>query len=124
MNKKKVIEDYVDAYNRFDVPGMLKGLDEAVIFENYSGAELTHKTEGISAFEQQAQTALSYFTAREQKIKGVFVQDNTAIVQIAYKATLAIDFPNGMKAGEMLEMDGRSEFQFKEGKIIKIIDRA
>jgi hypothetical protein len=35
---------------------------------------------------------------------------------------LASDLPNGMKAGETLRLNGRSEFTFCDGKIYRIKD--
>ena len=35
---------------------------------------------------------------------------------------LAGDLPNGMKAGEVLRLKGRSVFGFQEGKIYRLTD--
>jgi hypothetical protein len=35
---------------------------------------------------------------------------------------LAVDFPNGMKAGDVLRLNGRSEYTFRDGRIYQIID--
>ena len=41
---------------------------------------------------------------------------------IVYEGVLAVDLPNGMKAGEELRINGCSEFEFKDGKIYRITD--
>ena len=43
-------------------------------------------------------------------------------VDIAYRGELAVDLPNGMKAGEQLQLNGRSEFESDKGRLIKIAD--
>jgi len=35
-------------------------------------------------------------------------------ISIKYASTLATDFPNGMKAGDLLEMEGKSIFRLKK----------
>jgi hypothetical protein len=45
-------------------------------------------------------------------------------VAIAYEAELAIDLPNGMKAGDRLSLAGRSEFRFRDGKISHLVDHS
>ncbi len=118
------IENYLKSYNTFDVEGMLKDLDEAIVFENYSGNERTHSISGVKAFEQQAIEAKSYFSSREQVVSKWSFEGNTVTIDINYHAVLAIDFPNGMKAGDTLDMKGQSVFTFNKTKIIKIVDRS
>ena len=43
-------------------------------------------------------------------------------MDIYYEGVLAVDFPNGMKAGKVLRLNGQSEFEFKDGKIYRITD--
>ena len=121
---KTLIERYIQAYNAFDVEGMLSGLHHEVIFENQSNGETTLSTKGIEQFKTQAEAALQYFTERQQQIESWEFNDQSILVNIDYKAVLAIDFPNGMKAGDALEIKGSSEFRFSDGKIIRIIDRS
>jgi hypothetical protein len=35
---------------------------------------------------------------------------------------VAKDLPNGLKKGEVLNLSGRSEFEFKDGAIFKLMD--
>jgi hypothetical protein len=43
-------------------------------------------------------------------------------VGIDFEGTLAIDLPNGMKAGEVIRTTGRTEFVFRDGLIQQITD--
>ncbi len=121
--QKEHIEQYIAAYNALDVEAMLRLLHEAVVFEHYTGETLAMRLEGIAAFEQQARQAAAYFTERRQTIETWQFENDRAIVTLDYHAVLAMDFPNGMKAGDALSLKGTSEFQFHDGKIIGITDR-
>lgn len=43
-------------------------------------------------------------------------------IQIDYEATLAVDLPNGLKAGSKIQLKGKSIFGFLEEKISLIED--
>lgn len=120
--RKKIIENYVGAYNNFDVENMLKDLDENIIFRNIHGGAVNLTTEGVEAFEKQAAEAKKLFSRREQKITALkFVRD-TVEAEIAYRATLAVDLPNGLKSGSEIELEGKSIFRFQGDRIVEIED--
>lgn len=120
--RKKIIEDYVHAYNDFDIEGMVQNMDENIIFENITDGKVDLKTEGLNDFRHQAAAAKAYFKTRHQEIKSWEFGDATVKVTITYRGILAIDFPNGLKSGDLLEMQGESVFEFKNGKIIRLTD--
>ncbi len=121
--QRSMIENYVNAYNRFDINGMLADLHEEVVFQNFSGDEVSLKTESKAAFRTQAEVALNYFSERQQSITSwQWLSPSVVQIDLVYRAVLAIDFPNGMKAGETLELTGRSKFTFQEQQIIGIAD--
>ena len=41
---------------------------------------------------------------------------------IDYRATVAMELPNGLKPGDTLRLQGKSIFRFDDGKIISIED--
>ncbi|MGF1532401.1 MAG: nuclear transport factor 2 family protein [Bernardetiaceae bacterium] len=122
--KRQQIEAYIQAYNNFDVSGMLQYLDEHIIFENLSNGQTSLRTEGIQAFAEQAQAATAYFSQRQQTITDWHEDKQSITVSIQYTATLAQDLPNGMKAGDTLTLEGKSVFTFKNEKIIRISDES
>lgn len=122
--QRQIIEHYIQSYNAFDTDGMARDLHEDIVFENVSNGEVNLKTEGITAFKEQAETARQYFETRQQMIEAWDFQDNHVIIDIAYRGVLAIDLPNGMKPGDTLQLQGQSEFIFKDGRIIKIRDKS
>ncbi|MBC5773164.1 nuclear transport factor 2 family protein [Pontibacter sp. KCTC 32443] len=119
---QQTIENYINAYNNFNVEGMLAQIHLEVEFENIVNGQVTLSIKGIDAFKAQAEEATKYFTQRDQKITQLTITDHTAETQIDYTAILAIDLPNGLKAGDKLELKGRSVFTFKDGKIIRLQD--
>ncbi|MEO1051018.1 MAG: nuclear transport factor 2 family protein [Bacteroidota bacterium] len=122
--RKLIIENYIKAYNGFDIDGMVKDLDKAVVFENVTNGEVDLTTNGVEEFRKQAESATAYFREREQSVQSWDFKENEIIVDIAYKAILAIELPNGMKPGDTLELKGQSVFTFKDGKVVKIQDRS
>jgi hypothetical protein len=122
--RKEIILEYIRSYNTFDIDGMMKHLDEDIIFENYSKGMLTHKTEGILAFQEQAVSAKAYFVSREQTIREWNFTEDGVQIDIDYKAELAVDLPNGLKRGEVLQMEGTSSFIFNNNQIRHVRDES
>lgn len=120
----KIIHAYIDAYNRFDIDAMLAVLHDDVVFRNFSNGKLTHETRGLTQFHAQAETASAMFSHRQQTVISAHETGTGIIVSIRYAGTLSQDLPNGMASGETIELDGQSEFQFKDGKIVFIADRS
>ena len=65
---------------------------------------------------------LIYLKNEHKKIKSFQHNGNETIVEIDYHAILAIDLPNGLKAGSELNLTGKSIFKFSENKIIELTD--
>ena len=122
--QKAIIENYIQAYNQFDVAGMIKDLSDTVIFENITNNEVDLRTDGKEAFQKQAEMAKQYFQQRAQTIEAWDFQENKVIIDISYQGILAIDLPNGMKAGDTLRLNGQSEFEFRDDKIVSIRDKS
>ena len=120
--RKNIIENYIAAYNRFDIEGMLKDMDERVVFRNISNGTVDLTTSGVAELRAQAEQAKNLFSEREQKITGMKFNDDEIEVEIAYRGTLAVDLPNGLKAGDPLELNGKSIFRFAGEKIVELED--
>lgn len=120
--REKIIQNYIEGYNQFDIDKMIADFDESIVFENIQNGETNLTLNGIQEFKTQAEKAKEYFSERKQTITSFRQDEITAIVDIDYYAVLAIDFPNGLKAGQGLNMKGKSIFQFLDDKIIKLTD--
>lgn len=120
--RKECIESYVQAYNDMDVAGMLKQLHPEIDFAYYSDDEITGQAKGIDEFKRLAELAIRLFSARELTIDAMRFGAPVTTIDVSYRGTLAMDLPDGMKTGDTFELQGRSEFEFKDGKIIKLSD--
>ncbi|NWL89465.1 MULTISPECIES: nuclear transport factor 2 family protein [unclassified Paenibacillus] len=119
---KEMIENYVEAYNSFDVSGMVKLLHQNILFRNYANGEVNVETYGIQAFKELAEKSIKTFSSRRQNIMEYRVREDKIEVFINYEGILAVDLPNGLKTGNKLRLKGKSVFQFEEGKISRIED--
>jgi ketosteroid isomerase-like protein len=120
--QKNLVESYIEAYNRFDVAGMLRPLHEQVVFRNITNGEVDLTLTGKESFLQQAEQALQYFSEREQRVTDWQFSADKAEVLLDYSAVAAMDFPNGLKAGDPLHLQGKSVFEFADGLISSITD--
>jgi hypothetical protein len=120
--QQKIIENYIKAYNDFNIENMLCNMHEEILFENISNGEITLTTRGIAALKEQAEQAKAYFSQREQNITSIKFDNDIVEVDIDYNAILAIDLPNGLKKGDKLELKGKSIFNFQDNKIIELKD--
>lgn len=120
--RKKIIENYVNAYNNFDVETLLKDVDEKIVFRNISNGELNLFLNGIDEFRAQAEHAVTLFSEREQKITGWKLDESQIEINIFYQATLAVDLPENVQAGSKIELEGKSIFRFDGDKIVEIED--
>ncbi|GAB2573442.1 nuclear transport factor 2 family protein [Spirosoma areae] len=119
---RELIDQYITAYNRMDVPAMMALLHEVILFENVSNTAGTTITSGRAEFERLARQSLPIFRSRRQTIRSVTLGERTAAVEIDYEGVLASDLPNGLKAGETLALRGVTIFAFSDGKISRISD--
>ncbi|MFZ1471076.1 MAG: nuclear transport factor 2 family protein [Paracoccaceae bacterium] len=117
-----VIVRYIEAYNAMNVNAMLDCLTDDVHFVNKSRGQVTNETHGIAAFRSLAEQGVQVFSERRQTIADCIAIDDRAALRIAYRATVAIDLPNGWKAGQTVEMAGTSFVEIADGKIRSLID--
>ncbi|WP_017812693.1 MULTISPECIES: nuclear transport factor 2 family protein [Paenibacillus] len=119
---KDMIDSYVQAYNTFDIEGMMSFLHDDITFRNIASGEITAETQGIQHFRELAQQSAAMFATRCQTITGYNWNDDCIEVGIMYKGTFAVDLPNGYKSGDQLELNGTSKFKISDDKIILIED--
>ena len=120
--KRSLVECYLAAYNAFDIDGMMAVIHPDIEFKNVSGGQVNATTSGSGDFRLLAEKSSELFRSRKQKILTFWSNADQASVAVAFEGVLASDLPNGMKAGETLRLNGRSEFTFCDGKIYRIKD--
>jgi hypothetical protein len=123
MNQREqIINQYIAAYNNFDVAGMMADFDDAIRFENISNGNVDMTLDGKAAFKQQAEQARMLLSERKQTIRSYHHERDQTTIEIDYFAILAIDLPNGLKKGAELKLSGVSVFKFADNKIIALSD--
>ncbi|HOO63299.1 MAG TPA: nuclear transport factor 2 family protein [Synergistaceae bacterium] len=118
--KERMIEKYVEAYNTFDVEGMMNLLHPDVLFCNLFRERITVATRGKTEFRSLAEHGATLFRSRKQEVLSLRDIPSGMVASIHYKAELAADLPNGMKVGECMDFKGTSEFMFKDGLLCSI----
>ena len=122
VDKKHLIEQYISAYNACDIDRLMSLLHPEIEFENISQGEVNVKTHGTREFRATAEQSKELFESRKQTITDCDLSKHEASVKINFEAVLAKDLPKGMKSGDTINLNGRSRFSFKDGKISRIVD--
>jgi hypothetical protein len=92
-----IIENYIEAYNSFDVESMVELLHKDILFRNRSNSEIDIETRGIQEFKELAEKSSKIFSSRRQAITNYSAIDDRVEIHIDYEAILAVDLPNGLK---------------------------
>ncbi|WP_116127903.1 nuclear transport factor 2 family protein [Lewinella sp. IMCC34183] len=122
--KIRLVRQYLAAYNRFDVPGMLEVLHPDVRFENVSDRATTLATEGRAAFAEQAERAARMFSEREQGVTAITSVGDSLELAIDYTGVLAEGIPGGPPAGQRIELTGTATFSFRDRLISLLRDES
>ena len=122
IQRENIINNYLEAYNKFDIERMVLDFHPNIKFENIASGEINMTLNGIESFKEQAEKAATLFSSRTQTARGYQHREHETETGIDYHAVLAMDLPNGMKKGEELKMQGRSIFKFSGNKIIELTD--
>ena len=77
-----LINRYLEAYNAFDIDGMLATLSPGIRFENYSGDAMTASSTGVDEFRALAEHAKQIFAEREQRIVALDSRDGAVVATI------------------------------------------
>ncbi len=117
-----LIEQFLDAYNRFEIDGMMELVDPDIEFRNVSGGDVDTAAIGQEEFRELAEQSAFMFSSRTQTPTNFQTQDETVSVDIEFAGILATDIPGGMKTGEELLVSGRSEYVFRDDKIYRLTD--
>lgn len=120
--KEHIIRSYINAYNQFDIPGMVANLHDNIVFKNIQDGETNLLLQEKKEFRQQAELTKTYFKERQQNITSVKHSEDHTEIEIDYYAVLATDMPNGLKKGNELRLTGKSIFKFSDDRIIELTD--
>ena len=121
-SKRDLIEEYLSAYNTFDIDGMISTLHEDIEFRNISDGREAASASGADDLRQLALQSKEIFRSHRQTIKKYEIVGDRVSVEIAFEGVTAVDLPGGPKKGEKITLQGRSEFAFKDNQIHRITD--
>lgn len=127
MNSNEIpqlIASYIEAYNSKNIDGMVQLFNDDIEFRNISNGEVTVETKGIQAFRELAEQSAGVLASRCQTILACQQDGGEVQVEIDYVGILAIDLPDGPKAGDKIQLLGKSIFQISNGKISVIEDHS
>ena len=120
----EIVKSYIDAYNSFDISHMVSLVSDEIRFKNITNGKVDVDVSGVEEFESLASNSARLFSERRQSVTSFEEYENRVLIGIDYVGTIANDLPNGLKAGEQIKMQGKSEFTFFDGKIIKLVDES
>lgn len=122
LSMRALVDRYLSGYNRMNLDDMLAPLHADVVFANIAGGVVNASANGICELKALAEASLPLFSERHQEITSFEVTDQHAAACIAFRAVVACDLPNGLRAGQALQLSGRTEFSFRDGAIVNITD--
>lgn len=123
--KRDLIVRYLQAYNCFDLDGMVSTLSDNIEFENVRKGKSESKSVGLAAFSELTSKAALVFSQRKQTILALEEKEQTVCIDVAYEATLPADLcmnDETHKTGDTLKLNSRCEFSFEDGRICRIRD--
>ncbi|BFI97437.1 MAG: hypothetical protein RSP_29470 [Rhodanobacter sp.] len=121
---RSLVDRYLDAYNRMDVEAMLATMQDDVVFENYTAGVLSLRTLGVAELRHLAESSRHLFSMRRQTVTAWREMDGRGYASIQFEGVFAVDLPNGVRAGQPIALDGRSEFRQHDGRLIYIADHS
>ena len=62
-DKETIVKNYVNAYNNFDVNGMMADMDQSIVFENVANGKVNMTLNGLDEFKAQAEQGKTYLAA-------------------------------------------------------------
>jgi len=120
--KETLINKYIEAYNAFDIDGMLACVTEDVVFRNVMGGTVNMEIYGKNSLQELAEKTKGLFSERAQTVSSITHDDDKTRVDIHFEAVFAMGLPNGAKAGDKMAVEGYSEYEFKDGLISVLAD--
>jgi len=117
---KTIVQQYISAYNNFDIEKMVSLMHRDCIFESRVNNKVTLSTKGQTSFRQICNLSKKNYKFRKQVIEDFKEYENKVEVKLYFKATLAVDIPDLGKKDEQIAFETKSIFEFKNERIYKI----
>jgi ketosteroid isomerase-like protein len=117
-----LLTDYIRRYNEKNIDGMLGLFTDDVVFESISSATGYISVKGKENLRRLAEKSAEIFSERRQTLTTMVLDENNIAVEVDYWARLAMDLPDGKKAGEEVQFRGASFFVVRDGRISRLTD--
>ncbi len=92
---KIIIDQYVKAYNEFDVDKMVRNIHPDVEFKNIANGEVNMHIQGLETFKKQVKDSTNLLKKREMTITKQTIEGDVVKNKIDFKAVLNVDIPVG-----------------------------
>ncbi len=122
--RRDLVNRYVAAYNSLDVEAMMRTIHPRIEFENVSSGEVNATAVGAEEFRGLAERTAGLFARRTLRIDAFSASGEGAVAEVTWEAVLASDIPEVGSEGDTLRLRGRSEFEFSDGRIVRLVDRS
>lgn len=119
LQRKAIIEGYIQAYNNLDPEKMLVHLHDDIVYTNSFLDSVDIHTHGKSAFKSQAESIISDFVVRRMTIVGWTFSSAKVAVDIEYDVILSSADAIVLEE-QYVDLTGFIEFWFRGGKIAYI----
>ena len=121
--KKEIIDNYIDAYNSFDIDRMVRDMSDDIFFQNISNGEVRLGANSMIELRSQALMSRDIFSERTQTITSISESGDEIEVEIDFRAIWAIDMPPmKVRKGDVSSMKAKSIFVIENEKIIRLTD--
>lgn len=121
-SNQQIVEDYIRRYNLKDIQGMLALFAEEMTFESVSSASGIINVQGKEKFRLLSTKTAEIFKVRRQTPKTMVLDSTSAAIESTYWCVLAMDLPDGKKAGEEIQFRGAAFFTFADGLITRMTE--
>jgi ketosteroid isomerase-like protein len=119
---RKLVESYLNDYNRKDIESMLEHFADDAKFESVSNVSGVIRANNKKELRELASMSLEYFSERRQAVLFWVIDNDRVAIEIDYWCKVAKDLPNGKKTGEEITLRGASFFTIKDGLINRLVD--
>ncbi len=118
----ELVNKFINAYNSYDVDAMLSLIHPEISFRNVFRGRVDVQAVGREEFKKFALRSARLFAERRQEIISLLVIQDRVIAEIKYHAIVAHNSSEGFKKGTSIDIDGKSEYSFRDGLISTILD--
>lgn len=117
-----LVTKFIEAYNLYDIDTMLLLVRPEISFKSVSRGSIDAQTVGREDFRKVAFHSTQLFTEIRREVISLLVIGNRVIAEIKYHAVVAHHSSEGLGKGSSIDIDGKSEYAFRDGLISSIVD--